>query len=254
MCLISYHPPGVPADEGHLRNGIEVNDEGFGYAIADGGTLLTERSMDPDLLDQFLALRQAHPGAPAVWHSRLSTGSAARLDKCHPMVVGDDPQTVLVHNGRIPAGNWADRSDTEVFAQDIFPRAFADLDDEPTFWLMEKFITTASKVAIVTVNPRYRENVYVTHLDQWLVTPGGVLHSNSDFLGKGAGWQEEVSAADGHLRRWRTLQPGQCRTCGVFHPDPAVHTAPPLAMPAHPAFRDETERREIVAAAGRVRM
>jgi hypothetical protein len=114
-------------------------------------------------------------------------------------------------------------------------------------------MTPVNKMLIVTVNPQYDENIYVLSRDQWLATPAGVLHSNSDYLGKGAGWGEEITS-DGHLMRWRALQPGQCRTCGVFHPDPAVHTAPPLALPGHPAYRDETERREIVAAAGRVRM
>ncbi len=238
-------------DEQHLRNGAEVNDEYHGYAIATPGTLLVEKSADPEwLIRKFAAMRQVLPDAHAVFHSRLSTGSANTPENGQPLFCGDD--TVVAHNGALPFREWAladGYSDTRTFAEFVFPQAFADLDDTATFGLLEQWATPANKLVFLTVDPRYAEQAYIVHRGQWIVTPEGVLHSNSDHLGKGAGW-DEATSGDGTLWRWRILQPGQCPSCFVFGCD---GSCPPKTHPghAHPAMRDETARRALVAGAPR---
>jgi predicted glutamine amidotransferase len=253
MCLLTLIPGDVAVPEQDLRNGHEVNTDGCGLAAVTDDGIIIERSMEP-LVDRAVALRAEYPYAPIVYHARLSTGSAATPENLHPFQAGDDDQTWIFHNGALHVGDWAkDMSDTKAFADYIFPAAFAgSLDDAPMVALLEQWMTPLNKMLIVTVNPEYDENIYVLNRDQWLVTPAGVLHSNSDFLGKGDGWDEVVSE-DGTLWRWRALQPGQCGSCHLYGCD---GTCPPPTHPGHrfPATRNETERRAIVAAAGRVRM
>ena len=252
MCSLSYYAPGVPVDEQHLRNGAEVNDEGYGYALV-ADALYVGRSMDPGLLGEFAELRACYPDAPAVFHSRLSTGSAVTSDNIHPFTVAGDGTTVVFANGTLPyETRWLDVAglcDTRVFAEESFPAIFSDLDDAVTFEMLTRWCTPANKMAIVTANPRYAEPVYLVNRDQFLVTGQGVLHSNSDHLGKGAGW-DEATSGDGTLWRWRILQPGQCPSCFVFGCD---GSCPPKTHPghAHPAMRDETARRALVAGAPR---
>jgi hypothetical protein len=247
MCSLSYYAPGVPVDEQHLRNGAEVNDEGYGYALV-ADALYVGRSMDPGLLGEFAELRACYPDAPAVFHSRLSTGSAVTSDNIHPFTVAGDGTTVVFANGTLPyETRWLDVAglcDTRVFAEESFPAIFSDLDDAVTFEMLTRWCTPANKMAIVTANPRYAEPVYLVNRDQFLVTGQGVLHSNSDHLGKGAGWDEQV--IDGELYRWRLRQPGQCDRCSLF--GCSGNCQGDGRLPAH---RNETARRALVAGAPR---
>jgi hypothetical protein len=251
MCHLVFYAPQVPVDVQHLRNGAEVNDEFHGFAIATPGRMVVAHAPDADwLIRQFRKVRDEHPGSPAIWHSRLSTGSANTLDNAQPLTCGADPQTVVAHNGALPFRDWAladGYSDTRAFAEFVFPLAFADLDDPATFELLEAWSTPANKLAFLTASPRYESQWYLTHRDQWIVTPSGALHSNADFLGRDAGWGEHIDA-DGDVWRWRQWQPGQCAGCHAFH-DGGQHPLPlKSGMPAH---RNESERRRQVAAAAR---
>jgi hypothetical protein len=221
VCHIAFYGPAVPVHKGHLRNAAEVNDEGFGYAIATDGKLITGRSMDPGLIERFAAERALYPEAPAVWHARLSTGSAVTEDHLHPVAV--DEHTLIAHNGHLPFPSLpAHESDTLHFAVNVFPSVFSDLDDEATFETLHAWATPGNKMVVLTVDPRYRESAYVVHRDQFMLTDYGALMSNADHLGKGAGWDEETDE-NGDLWRWNV--PGRTR------------------------LRNETQRRARVAAA-----
>lgn len=254
MCCIAVHAEGVPAEEEALRNLIVPNDDYHGYAmITPTGKIVTDKSPDGEfLLGQFLALRKMFPDGPAVWHSRLSTGSAVTEENGHPLICAAD--TVLFHNGQLNVGTIASddpRSDTAVFAQDLFP-AFANLDDHYVFSLLEEWATPHNKMVFLTTSERYSEQVYIVNRDQWLVSPGGVLYSNSDFLGQGAGWDEMIR--DGDLYRWRVLQPGQCPDCFVYGcaslKKPGLGCQRRMRHVGMPAYRNETKRRAQVEAAG----
>jgi hypothetical protein len=208
--MISYYPPGVMPVRKELENGLEVNTEGGGHAvIAPDGGMLTSKSLDGGrALDEFMNLREKYPEGPAVFHSRLSTGSAVSLANTHPIPVGGDPETLLFHNGDLSTmiSVAEGESDTARLAADWLPHL--DLDDwthaDSIEWVMTR---TNSKAVILTSNPRWREQAYIYNRGQWLLTPEGALHSNADYLGKGVGWDEEV--INGDLWRWNI--PGRTR-------------------------------------------
>ena len=249
MCLISYVPPDAEVSEQHLRNGLEVSDDGAGYALAsDDGFMVSNRGMDGGhMLDEFLSFRARHPGFHGVFHSRLSTGTAAIGSNCHPFPVGGDQSVLLFHNGTLyPVPGTDRRCDSQVFADDRLMIG-GDLDDPVAFAAADDYITsTGSKVLVITASGRYKETVYLFSRPQWVAAPGGVLHSNQDFLGKGPGWGEHVISGD--LFRWRKLQDRQCHACGLYHDADAAHGSP-LDVPGYPAFRNESARRRAVAAA-----
>ena len=257
MCCIAFHPAGIPADEAALRNIAEVDSDYHGYALATpGGKLLTDKSSDADyLIRNFLLLQSLYPQSAAVWHSRLSTGSANTEANGQPVICGNE--TVVVHNGQLSAGTQASddpRSDTVVFAQDLFP-AFASLDDPYVFSLLEEWAGPYNKLAFLTTNKRYAENAYIVSRGQWITTPEGILYSNPEFLGRGTGWDEVVR--DGDLYRWRVLQDGQCPDCHLYGCASLDAPGTGCQRKLHarpPAWRNETQRRAQVAAAGRTRM
>jgi len=247
MCLLSYFPPGVPADKRALRLGAEVNDEGHGCAIIVDGHLIVDKGMDFEgVLAPFLTLRELYPDSPAVFWSRTVSAGEYGLEGCQPY--GDD-QTVIFHNGTLPYGGWVKDypSDTAAFADTTFPICFSSLDDDDTFGALEHWMTPVNKMVILTVNPSYRLNAYMVHQDQF-IEKDGAYYSNSDFLGKGVGWDEEILVSHGagqnvHLYRWRLTQPGQCSRCHTFHKPTEKHLVKASAYPAKPAWRDETARR-----------
>lgn len=229
MCLIAKYGPGVYVDDRALLNAAEVNDEGFGYAIADKDGLSVWKDVCGPLqaVARFLLERESRPDSHAVFHARLSTGSAATVENLHPFQVDGDPLTVLVHNGTFPYASWAqgeDESDTALFAAHTVPAMFSDLDDAETFAMMEQWMTPANKVAFITVNPRYKKHAYLTHEGLWITDSHGAKYSNRDFEGKGTGWDEET---DGNGDLWRFNLPDRSR------------------------LRNETQRRAKVAAAAR---
>lgn len=190
--------------EKHLANGISMNPHGFGYAlITREMDLLTGRSMySKEALDEFLTLRDQHPEGPALFHSRLSTGGIRYTLNCHPFIVGGvsktiaDPRTVIAHNGTLfKAAGY--RSDTREFAEDIFPRDFAALDNEETAEDLLTYVGKANKLVILTVDPRYKHISYLVNGSQgfWVdkdgnsfprekgseVPEGHAWHSNRDY-------------------------------------------------------------------------
>jgi hypothetical protein len=254
MCLLSYHAPGVPVDELELRNGLEVNDEGAGYALAtEDGLLIRNRSLNGEaMLDRYLRERKAigTHATHGVFHARLSTSTAVTLDNCHPFPVGGDEGALLFHNGSLyPVPSTEPRCDSRIFADDKLMIG-GRLDDPVAFSAADDYISsTGSKIIVITDRSSYREPVYIFNRSQWIATPEGALHSNADFLGKGAGWDEleiDQGVLGRNLWRWRQTQPGQCDNCYLFGHSEVACEAPRSSAPN--AWRNETARRAKVAA------
>jgi len=262
--MISLYPPGVMPVRKELENGLEVNTDGAGFAIVvpeewgdqnDSQMLMAKDHENPGYtLDMFMNLREKYPEGPAVFHSRLSTGSAVSFANTHPVAVGGDPETLLFHNGDLSTmiSVAEGESDTVRLADDWLPHL--DLDDwthaDSIEWVMTR---TGSKAVILTSNPRWQEQAYVYNRGQWLLTPGGALHSNPDYLGKGVGWDEMTliqppeGAGDGEagdLWRYNLPQPGQCGRCNLFGHDEMTCERPRAKVPFR--WRNESQRRRKV--------
>lgn len=174
MCMVSYFGPGVLPVEKHLTNGANTNPDGHGFAIiTEDNRLLIDRSMfSASLIDEFMTLRELHPQGPALFHSRISTSGGVNLDGCHPFKAGGDPETVIAHNGILfapPKGSL--RSDTRIFAEDIFPRKYKKLDNDRTRAALREYLTGKkawypNKMVILTVNPRYKYGAYLFGADK----------------------------------------------------------------------------------------
>lgn len=192
MCLLSYFPAGVMPDAEHLFSGSQANADGSGYAVAtsDGRLLVNKAMVTQDLLiDQFMELRKQHLGMPAMFHSRFGTGGVFSTYNVHPFQVGSDPLTVVAHNGIFPGISKKlkrnnPRSDTRVFAETVMPKQFSRLDRKRTRQALLNYITTGyvNKIAVITVNPRYRQNGYLINGAAGVFLPDGAWHSNYDYL------------------------------------------------------------------------
>lgn len=187
MCILSY----VPADTAisnaiadDLWTGGLHNPDGHGWAIAGmDGVMYTGHSLQlDDALAGLVAARERVDG-DALFHSRWATHGSVRLGTCHPFTVLGDTETVLGHNGVLPARfhplpSDGDISDTMVLAARGM-RQFRRL-DRPTVRRALSAAIGSNKLVILTVSERYRRNAYVIneHLGQWC---DGVWHSNGDY-------------------------------------------------------------------------
>jgi hypothetical protein len=201
--MLSYLPPGAMPVQEHLENGADANRDGHGYALvipgrknAGRGELVTGRSMNPaEAIDDFMWLRDKYPDGPAMFHSRIGTGGTYTVDNCHPFHI--TPRTVVGHNGILffPDKD-EERSDTKIFAQEIFPRQFRRLDRPGVQQALTAYLGGAhNKMLFLTVDPRYVRTAYLfgEKHGQWVandervwgkgpVPDGAIWHSN-------AGWQ-----------------------------------------------------------------
>jgi hypothetical protein len=255
MCLISYYPPGVQPDMAELRG--SGHDEGFGHAIIHDGNLIVSQGMDRDAaLATFAVDRLLFDGGPAVFFSRTVTVGPQNLENVQPFTVGGDSATVLFHNGTLPLGDVpAGSSDTRHFAEHVLGGGVFAVDSPGDMDLLEFWMGPHNRMIILTVNPKYQEQVYILNEDQWIKSPHGGLHSNSDFLGQGKGWDEMVlehASEDGDagdVWRYRITQPGQCGNCYRFNAGhDETHCPEPRAKVPY-MWRNETRRRAVVAAA-----
>jgi hypothetical protein len=117
--MISYVPGGVDIPVRGITNGSIINNDGHGWAVAAGDTLLVGKSMVfEEALDEFLEARLAlGQGAVAMFHSRFGTHGEEGEYNIHPFHFAED--SVMAHNGILPSKfhpNYQDRrSDTRIF-------------------------------------------------------------------------------------------------------------------------------------------
>jgi predicted glutamine amidotransferase len=205
MCMLSYLPPNTAVDEKGLTNGGRNNPDGHGWAIvADCGTkIITGKSLWIETaIRDFKAAREENMLGPALFHSRWATHGSIKLDNVHPFVVGDCELTVVGHNGvftQPSAQPWSkadDRSDTRVFADEILPTQFKNLDKAGVQKALTQFCGTGNKLVILTVAPQYEYSAYIINepLGQW-DPETGIWHSNGDY--KRAYYRYSRSASSG---------------------------------------------------------
>lgn len=190
MCLLSVYSPGAMVNVEHLEAGAYNNPDGYGFAVIVGDRIETGHGMDAfAVIDAFDRVRFAHPESWAMFHSRFTTDGLTSVDNCHPFQVGGDARTILAHNGILPHAarpkGKDQRSDTRILAESLIPnRHFGRLHRPRGRRALEKWIGSEgypNKVAILTVDPRYRENAFILgeHLGVW---DSGVWHSNFDYV------------------------------------------------------------------------
>ena len=184
MCMLCVIPPQVLPSREKLENSALNNPDGFGFAIAipSEGRILVERTMNADdSINAFLAMRAKYPEGYAIWHARYATHGSTTLDNCHPFYVGSDGLTVLAHNGVLPTeeGKGELRSDTRIFAEDILARigGVTALDNPQIYNMLEDF-STGSKIAVLTVDPRAKYDLYLLHENKGKIDDTGVWWSN----------------------------------------------------------------------------
>lgn len=189
MCLLSVYKPGAPVVVEHLEAGAECNPDGHGFAVIAGDRIETGKGMNAAAtIAAFVEVRNAHPNGWALFHSRITTDGATNVDNCHPFVVGGDARTVLAHNGILPAAarprKGDTRSDTRILAELLIPRGvFGSIRRASGRRTLEKWIAKdgyANKVAILTVDPRYKGSAFILGESHgtWV---DGAWHSNGGY-------------------------------------------------------------------------
>lgn len=218
MCLLSYFPPGVMPDLDKLKNGAEINRDGFGWAIVTRrDSLLIRRDMQPDrAMESFLRAREANPEGPAIFHSRYGTSGTKTLLNCHPFDVGSDHRTVFAHNGVLFATKGDPRCDTRVFAEEAIPQKYRRLDNQERLNDLAAALKTGKGV-ILTVNHRYRHPAYLLnfHLGTWL--DDGSWQSNSSWRGRNRRYMKEIWAVCKSCGKDDAVSPfsNRCRHCAI---------------------------------------
>jgi len=184
MCLLTFLPPDVMADVTALRNGAEINNDGHGFAIVVADRILVRRGMHAEaMIDAFVTARRRHPAGPALFHSRWTTHGSTNLDNCHPFMVGDDPRTMVAHNGVLPAdvqpGEGDPRSDTRIAAEEFLPR-MGSLHLRRNRLRVERWMTSANKMVVLSIDRRFRQPAYILN-EKAGIWDGGIWYSNDSY-------------------------------------------------------------------------
>lgn len=125
MCMITYIPAGVQIPAEGIENGSIFNDDGHGWAVASTNGLFVGKSMKfEESFESFVETREREGmSSLAMFHSRFGTHGIMGEFNVHPFPVGDRGDTVMMHNGVLPAQfhplQHDARSDTRKFADQI---------------------------------------------------------------------------------------------------------------------------------------
>jgi glutamine amidotransferase len=164
MCLLTFIPSGVDVDSEDLRNGAIYNDDGFGFAVHMGDSIITGKGMNfEEVLERFTEVRSRFKGH-AIFHSRITTHGVTDTTNCHPFKVGTDDLTVVGHNGILPIKPVAGdkRSDTNIFASEYLPSlgGVYALDDLTVRKSLENW-AKGSKLVVLTADRHANSEYYI---------------------------------------------------------------------------------------------
>lgn len=251
MCLLTVFPMPDLLDgpmTARLENGAWLNPDGSGWAVIQGDHIVTSRSLKGDDAVETFVEAYEHATGPALFHSRWATHGEKFLSNVHPFPVRKLRDTFVAHNGIMPTDSWPElndiRSDTRVFADDILPIKYRQLDNSKVRANLEHWLD-GNKIAILTTNPKFRKNLYMFGMNrgEWV---DGVWFSNSDHEGYKSRWiTREDKYADEHcvycteksINDWNACDIcGTCqdcfepmRSCDCFS-GPVDKDAPPTFM------------------------
>jgi hypothetical protein len=181
MCLLTFFHDGVTPCIDDLTTGSHNNPDGFGFAIHDRTQIISFSSLNFDeTLDKFLSVRAKHSG-PGLFHSRITTHGGTSLDNCHPFTIGNDPLTVMAHNGMLPIEASNGRSDTRILAEDYIPAwgGAPLLNNKKRRKKLSKF-ADGSKLVFLSANPDVQNDWYIINENDghWV---NGVWWSNNSY-------------------------------------------------------------------------
>lgn len=188
MCMITFLPEGVEADDQAIFNGALFNDDGHGFAIVINGELVVRRGFDSaEMVDLFVSLRRTHPEGPAMFHSRMATHGVTDKSNVHPFYVGSDRRTVLVHNGifaTLGTKKGTTWSDTKIFARSFLPsRADMNILTRRGRIRAQKWMGSYNKVAVITTNPNSKLSSFILNENEGYWDSSGAWYSGLDYLG-----------------------------------------------------------------------
>lgn len=122
MCLALYKPAGIKADWDKLKNGMEHNSDGAGFAVAVDGQLIVEKGFFK--FEQFRMAFEPFEMYPAIVHFRMATHGDKNKANCHPFDLRDFEDdadgaastrvpVAVIHNGIFSQANddqkqWSD--------------------------------------------------------------------------------------------------------------------------------------------------
>jgi len=186
MCLLVVCSPGSTPKKADLTTASCANPHGFGFALIAGDQIITYRSMSAKkTINKFLSLRSQHPDGYAIWHARYATHGVKNEFNCHPFQVGGDSLSYLAHNGVLDTHieDYDKRSDSRIFAEDTLPKlgGVSSLDD-PNIWIMVSEWARGSKIAILTLNPQAKHQLYLINSDSGHWDKDGIWWSNYSYV------------------------------------------------------------------------
>ena len=184
MCLLTFMPTNINLDYDRALISAKANPDGFGFAIHAGIAIIKDHDMDFEKLWlRWSDLRIMYKG-PAMFHFRIATHGSPNIDNCHPFDIGDNPKSVLGHNGILPLTMpiGEKRSDTKLFAEIVLPYIGGvkclDKDDklkEISEW------ANGNKLVILTIDENTQHDWYIIneHLGHW---KDDIWWSNTSYM------------------------------------------------------------------------
>lgn len=182
MCLLTFMPEYTTACLDDLYAGAQNNPDGFGFAVHAGSHIIHNSGLKFEhILEEFEAVRAKHSG-PALFHSRITTHGGTTNENCHPFQVGKDELTVVAHNGMLPIQAKGGKSDTRIFAEELFPSwgGPATLNSKKMRKKLSKF-ADGSKLVFLSANPDVQNDFTIINEKDGHYDADGVWWSNSSY-------------------------------------------------------------------------
>lgn len=208
MCIAIYCRPGAaPLSRETLENCWYNNPDGMGLAYARDGQLHVYHSLlDFDELYQHYLESIGHP---CVLHFRIATHGSVSVANCHPFVVPNtDNQIVLVHNGILQGLSCVgDESDTRAFCRLLGTLPTGWWDEPAIHELMAGYANPSKMVLLHADGSVLLVN---EHFGQW---NEDVWFSNDSY--KTCKWTSGVAGLEivGYVVKYQNQQTTLCPTC-----------------------------------------
>jgi len=184
MCIAIYQNKGNEITDEQFNNCWQANPDGGGFAyITPDGEIKTQHYMKYKKMFAAYkaAMDQYGDSSPFLVHFRIATHGTVSIENCHPFRVTENK--VMIHNGMIPVplDKNDKRSDTNVFAQEYLSKLPANwLDDPYMVDMVEDYITTGSKIALLSTDTDYVGYILNQRLGHW-TDENGIWWSNKSY-------------------------------------------------------------------------